>query len=421
MPAVRIKFISKSLHGLPLSSTNSPNKYKDEGAPQSRKDLYLHSGRTAKVFYFVRKINGRTIRHRIGEFPATTIEKARKRCAELAANADKGINPVDEKRKARQRGLAFGDAYQQYIENASSRAVKPIGEGTRANYKRAIELHFSKWVNKPCSEILYEDVRKWYSKTVSTYASNGKTASSATAAMRLGRAVIGHQVAIARRQGSTLFLTNPFVGHALVKEQPRTNCIESSELPEWFNAVFKLQNDTTRDYLLVLLFTGLRRREAAMLTWSDINLRKKTLTAKDTKNGTDHTLPLSTYMTQLLIRRKIDSVSPWVFPGTGTKGPIAEPKKAIISIANKTGIHCAPHGLRRTFSNIAMNNARVPEPVRKLLLNHRPSRDDVTAFHYTSLTLEQLRPHMQTITDTILDSGNQDHPTADVIKLEAAL
>ena len=230
--------------------------------------------------------------------------------------------------------------------------------------------------------------------------------------------MFAHQIKIARRQRSELFQNNPFSGHEIVNEQPRKTCISPSELPDWFDAVRKLQSHTTRDYLILLLFTGLRRREASNLTWADIDLRKKTLTATGTKNGKDHTIPLSNYLHELLTQRKLDSVSQWVFPGTGTDGPLSEPKKAILKIADRAGILCSPHGLRRTFSNVALNDARVPEPVRKILMNHAPNRNDVTSYHYTTLDIDQLRPHMQAVTDALLSLIKQPKPIADVRILE---
>jgi integrase len=53
--------------------------------------------------------------------------------------------------------------------------------------------------------------------------------------------------------------------------------------------------ETIRDYLLLVLFTGLRKEEAACLTWANVDLKTKTLKVNDTKNHLDHTLPLSIF------------------------------------------------------------------------------------------------------------------------------
>jgi len=75
--------------------------------------------------------------------------------------------------------------------------------------------------------------------------------------------------------------------HALVERQPHSQTRE-----------------TVRDYLLLVLFPGLRREEAARLTWDNVDLKARTLTVTDAKNNQDHTLPLSDFLYELLARRK---------------------------------------------------------------------------------------------------------------------
>lgn len=58
------------------------------------------------------------------------------------------------------------------------------------------------------------------------------------------------------------------------------------------------------EYLLFLLFTGLRRQEAAILKWSDIDLNDWFLTLTDTKNREPLTLPLTEFIFDLLRSRK---------------------------------------------------------------------------------------------------------------------
>jgi integrase len=73
----------------------------------------------------------------------------------------------------------------------------------------------------------------------------------------------------------------------------RQTVIKPHELHAWYEAVTKLENTTLRDYLLLVLFTGLRREEAAQLEWSRVDMQARTLTILDTKNRQPHVLPLS--------------------------------------------------------------------------------------------------------------------------------
>lgn len=58
----------------------------------------------------------------------------------------------------------------------------------------------------------------------------------------------------------------------------RQTYIKPHELKDWYDGVQLLQDGILRDYLLLILFTGLRRREAAGLTWANVDLIAKTLT-----------------------------------------------------------------------------------------------------------------------------------------------
>lgn len=406
-----INFTVDAIEAIPTPTTRT--KYRDAGGPQSRKDLYLHVGKTGKVFYWYSKRNNRQYQYKIGDFPSTTIKQARDRCQSLASNANNGIDPMDEKRKKRQRGITLARAFEQYIEHARCRTDKrPIGSSTEKNYRRSMSLHFSHWLKQPAESITYEMVSDWFRQAAAD------SPTSANSAMRVARAVYNRQQELCRQIDADLFRLNPFTGHKLADEQPREACIETEELPAWFEAVSKLRSETTRDYLLVLLFTGLRRREAASLQWSDVNLTKKTLTARGTKNHKDHTIPLSAYLVEIFARRKTSKVTDYVFASTGKAGYLAEPKKAVISIAEQSGVHCSPHGLRRTYSNFAAFEAEIPELARKRLMNHTVSKNDVTGRHYSVLPMERLRRYQQAVCDSILEAAKQDKPVADVVKLE---
>lgn len=421
MATHKVPFTKPALNNIPHPASGKRDHYRDDGGTNSNRYLVLQVTATAKTFYFTRWMQSRgTMRHRIGQWPTISIDQARKRCNQLSVDVDQGIDPMAEKRKQRQVGITLNDAFEQYVEDGTNRAVDPLTKATVGNYRRSMKSHFKTWLTKPAEDVTSEMVEAWYKKATK------ESISSANSAMRAARAVYNYQQKIANRQQSELFKYNPFSGHTMAKEPARDQCIETSELPQWVKAVEALQSDTTRDYLLLILYTGLRRREAAPLRWPDIDFTKKTLTAKGatetgkTKNHTIHVIPLSTFMHELLERRRQATNDPdgFVFPGTGKAGYLSEPKKAINSIESNSGIRCSCHGLRRTFSNFAAFEAEIPELARKRLLNHKIDQNDVTAKHYSKLTMERLRRYQQAVTDSILDAANAAKPTAEVVKLE---
>lgn len=158
-------------------------------------------------------------------------------------------------------------------------------------------------------------------------------------------------------------------------------------------------NETLHDYLLLVLFTGLRRNEAAQLKWSDIDLKAKTLTVPDTKNHQPHTLPLSDFLSDLLVRRQQRAASECVFPGTGKGGYIVEPRKQTAKVIEDSGVTFTIHDLRRTFITMA-ESLDISAYAVKRLVNHKMN-NDVTA-GYIMNDVERLRKPMQSITDNLL-------------------
>jgi integrase len=179
----------------------------------------------------------------------------------------------------------------------------------------------------------------------------------------------------------------------------RQTFIQAHELAPWYQGVQELDNKTLQDYLLLIIFTGLRRQEAAKLRWEQVNLKAKTFTITDTKNREAHTLPLSDFLYELLNNRKKDSNSEYVFSGTGIGGYIIEPRRQMAKVISKSGISFTVHDLRRTFITIA-ESLDIPAYALKRFLNHKMN-SDVTA-GYIMTDVERLRKPMQLISDYLL-------------------
>src|SRR5262249_27116072 len=130
-------------------------------------------------------------------------------------------------------------------------------------------------------------------------------------------------------RGQSPFAVNPVKvlseTKAWVKIDRRRNVIKPHDLADWYQAVKNLGNATIRDYLLLLIFTGLRREEAARLRWQDIDLTGRTLTVADTKNCRPHTIPLPDFLHAALTARRDTSGGEFVFPGEGARGHLVSP------------------------------------------------------------------------------------------------
>ena len=142
--------------------------------------------------------------------------------------------------------------------------------------------------------------------------------------------------------------------------------------------------------ILLLLYTGLRRSEGLGLLWEDVDLETKLLIARDTKNNTDHSIPLSQMVVWILKAQKKNSgETPWVFPNRNQTGPMVEPKSQLKAICDATGLKFTLHDLRRTFATHAHAAGVDFESVRKAM-NHK-SGGSITS-SYIIRNVEVLRP-----------------------------
>ena len=426
--AIELNFTKGAIEQIPTPKKRT--KYRDHGGPKSIRGLHLHVGTTGgKVFYYRKKLDGRLIDVRLGDFPSLSVENARAKATTSAkVIVSDEVNPNEAKREKKSGEMTFKEAFDRYMEHACQRRNKPLRDSTASNYHRYFNQHFGAgddakqtsphWANVPLSTITPEQVTGWYNRAADA------SITSANSAVAVGRAVFTHTIKSVRKADrSPVYHFNPFADVEQEQAAPRTTRILSDQLPDWFKAVNELKNQTTRDYLMTLLLTGMRRREASTLTWDRIDFTHGTVTIGEriqrggkrekgsdnrTKSGNVLVLPLSDYLLSMFSRRRDESISKWVFPSPNSRaGYILEPKTSIAAIHTRSGIKCSPHGLRRTFATLAHDKAGVPFLQVKRLMNHSQGRD-VTEQHYLNETeIEDLRQHMQAITDMMLSYGQQ--------------
>ena len=167
-----------------------------------------------------------------------------------------------------------------------------------------------------------------------------------------------------------------------------------------FFTVDELDSDWA-DYFLFLILTGLRKEEALGLKWKDVDFVGRTFIVRDTKNHSDHELPISTGAMRILATRRL-------YVGPGATGDLvflnsrgqamSNYRKAQAHIAKTTGIHISPHDLRRTFASIA-EGLDISGYSLKRLLNH--TTGDVTQ-GYVILNMERLRVLMERISGFVM-------------------
>lgn len=374
----------------------------------------LRVGAQDRAYVAQGRVKGRSVRYTIGRHGTFTPDEARKRAKAILGDMSKGIDPNEAKAEERARGLTLNQLYEEFKQSRKDLKAK-----TLYDYERLMLTCFDGWRNRPVREITPAMIER-------KHADMGKSSPAlANLAMRFLRALLYYGTACTMENGKPLLQVNSVTvlsaKKAWFRIKPRSSYIKPNELAHWWRAVDSLESDTLRDYLQLVMLTGLRRKEAEGLQWANVDLKARTLTVPDTKNHRDHTLPLSDYLLEMLTRRKAKADKqhaeelkkrrnavqcPYVFPGTGTTGHLVEPKRQIGRVTEASGIAFTIHDLRRTFASIvnALDKTLSYYTIKRLL-NHNIS-GDVTA-NYIQHDVEQLRAGMQAVTDYVLKAAGR--------------
>jgi len=352
-----------------------------------------------------------------GELPITALKgkpSVRVAADDILAKLRQGINPNAERRaqqaeaERQQAGdtlaaVTLGEAFELYV------ATKALRPQTVSGYRRMIDRELADWRDKPLREITG-------AMAVTRHAEITKASGHNVAmrAMQVLRAV--HKFATEFHGTDDEEL--PFgrcpvdkvnrVQRQWSRSEARTGKLNVSELGPWLRAVRDLPSQQRRAdgqwsrvalYLELILLTGLRRREAGYMRWADVDLRRGTLTVRQTKNHRDHVLPITGRVRVILeARKQADPASEYVF---GT----AQIQRQLDAVEAATGLKVGPHDLRRTWASVA-DKVGLGAYAIKAALNH-VTTGDITGTHYAQIDTEDLRPLMQRVEDFILRHAEQ--------------
>ncbi|MGD0463963.1 MAG: site-specific integrase [Tepidisphaeraceae bacterium] len=301
------------------------------------------------AFYVFRRIKGIPAKVRLGG-QEITIEQARALADEVNVLIAKGIDPREQRRQDRANSATLGDLVEHFIETHSKPHKK-----TWADDEAMVKLYLADWTPRRLSSITGEDFRALHAKVG---AENGKY--SANRLLSLLHAAYA-------RPGDLWQGGNPVHGIAKFREKSRDRFLTAAELPRFFAALADEENETIRDYLLVLLLAGARRSNTAAMRWDELDLDRGLWRIPMTKTGQPLLVPLAPQVIQILERRKESSISPWVFPtASNTKrsksGHVEQFRHAWKAILKRAGIaDFRLHDLRRTLGSwMTMSGSSLP-------------------------------------------------------------
>lgn len=339
----------------------------------------------SKSFYLYKRVDGRPERILLGRFPDISVENARKLAAEAKGKIAGGKNPQKERRAIRAE-MTFEALFGNYMTKYSK-----VHKRSWRYDEREVNKFLSHWFKRKISSIDRAEVERLHAKIGKE---NGTT--QANRLLERIRSIFNKAIDWGWEG------TNPAAGIKKYKEKSRDRFLQPDELPRFFEALENEPNETARDFFMVSLLTGARKSNVLAMRWKDINFHAATWRIEETKNGEAQTVHLPSQAVELLKARKLESDSPWVFPGSGKSGHLADPKKAWTRILREAGIEdLRIHDLRRTLGSYQAATGANGYIIGKSL-GHKSQQS--TAI-YARLNLDPVRESVNKATDAMFKYG----------------
>jgi integrase len=389
----------------------------------------LCSGTSDTKTYVVKgTVQGRSVRRKVGRTNVLTLPEAKLRAKEMIHGFYAGVDP----RAKKASGATLRDVMEAYVK------VHDLRPRSRENYRTLIERHLSAWLDLSLRSITRDMVEARHRAIAEEVEQRHAEAAQDAARRHLARAErVERQWPDAARRHRELWAAaskrKPPSGHATANGvmralravwnyaaerssdmpanlvrlkrqwhpvQPRERHLRADDMAKFYAAVTKLASPIGRDYLLLVLFSGLRRREADSLGWSDIALQGQTLRipAERTKGKRKLDLPLTDFVHDLLVARRAIGKTEFVFPAASKSGHLEEPRFFLDQVAASCGVRVSVHDLRRTYITVA-ESCDISFLALRALVNHSLGKDVTSG--YVQMDVNRLREPAQKICDKL--------------------
>jgi integrase len=331
-----------------------------------------------KVFFLVYRHRGHKRRLSLGVYGQVSLSEARDRAIEALIKLGKGIDPAEEQQERKlQFNMAadvkaerptFGCAVADFLRLYAHQNNK----ASTINEKRWLLQNTlgNEWANRAVADITRRDVVALLDR----YVEEGKVSGA-------NHILTSAKTFFTWCLERELVTANPCAGlrkPGRMAARERVLVLRSGEngaTQDELALVWQTAKSISYPYgtiVLLLVSTAQRRNEVAGLRWNEIDweLRLWRLPKERTKNGLDHTLPLSNLSIEIL--KTVPRInSTFLFPARGNEGAsfsgFSKAKAELDEVSGVAG--WTLHDLRRTAATRMAKLGVAPHVIEKIL-NH---------------------------------------------------
>ncbi|MDR0726943.1 MAG: site-specific integrase [Rickettsiales bacterium] len=384
----KIHFTEKVITGLPTPTKEEGSKtYYDSGSTDGLMLIVTYGG--TKTYYFYMLFQGRPTRVKLGRVGDIKLLDARAKAHTMREQATMGEDP-SKKRKADLKDITFKEFYETvYKPEYSSIHNRPR---TVVNNDSIFTHRLKDFHNRKLLSIKPDELEKLHNKTM-------KELSPYTANRVLS--LVKHIFVIAIKHGYIPTKESPAEHIKKFPELSRDRFLQSDEIPRLLKALETETNEVFKNYVLLSLFTGLRRSNVLTMRWSNVDLNNGFIYSPDSKNGQPIQTPMVKQTKDLLKHIKSTADSDWVLPSNKSgSGHLEDPKRPWQDLLKRAGIeNLRLHDLRRTQGSYQAITGASLNLIGASLSHKSNSATQV----YARLTIDPVRDAMQKSVDKMLE------------------
>ena len=374
-----------------LGSIISPGYHAD---PES-KGLYIQVSKGVNSFkrsWIFRYTSPTLFKRRemgLGSLEARSLADARRKTLELRQLVMDGIDPTEDRCKAKSKriaainsGITFKEAAERCIEGrkaewkSSKHADQWINTIATFAYPEIGELRVDQINTSHIAKLLEQEIKKKNGAVEGTFW-NVRTETATRVRQRI-EVIFDWCKAHQYIKGDNPALLKGALGHLLPKAKKIQKKSHHPALP--FQRIGEFVKDLREHNgysalaLELLILTATRTSEVIESKWNEFNLETKVwvIPAERMKAGKEHRVPLNARAIEILEHLKTISVNSYLFPGALHKEESHLSNMALLSMMRKMPkyVEYVPHGFRSTFRDWAAETTDYPNETVELALAH---------------------------------------------------